>query len=275
MEILGALPKMRMIAEPFNVRVDLVSQALSGLSWIDITDLDNLAVLERYLRRIEKGELRFLNPNPFVQKRFFTERSVFKVIHLPAHLSGRLASALDAHFCVLLRHPIPTSLSRKVFPLLDEFNGSVYSRSFTQDQLMEAEKIYAIGDHLEKGVLAWCLHFVPYLTESTKRQSREIIFYEDCVVSTDSVLTDLSSHLNETFPPTIIEKALRPSRVLTKSDLKTQEILKESTHSEQRIQHLVARWQKSVDLDQVKSCQRILDIFGVSVYSADDPMPKR
>lgn len=274
MEVLGALSGTRMIAEPFNVRVSEIRDALEIDNWADLLNASARPKLVAYLRNIDNGSISFLNPNPFVQWRFLTSRTLFKMIHLPAHISEAIANQMGARFLCLVRHPVPVSLSRKVFPILDDFLQSEYRFEFSESQNELAEHLIQGGSHLEKGVLAWCLQFEPFLRDADEERLSRLIFYEQCVAETEGVLSSIEVRLAEHFPENIKARALAPSRVLSKSDAQTQTILKSQSDGDARVQHLIARWQGQITDADKSATQTILDAFEVDTYSAADPLPK-
>lgn len=274
MEVLGSLPGIRMIGEPFNVRVPRIASELDIYEWHQLFEPTSHARLQRYLERIQKNELRFLNPNPFVQWRFFTNRTLYRIIHLPAHLAEGLAASIGGKFICLVRHPIPVSLSRKVFPILDDFIDSAYRDTFNSEKLKCADQVIANGSYLEKGVLAWCLHFEPFLRGSADRGSKVIFSYEECVANTLDTLTRMESCLGEKFPKNIRAKALAPSRVLSKSDAETQALLNQRKQSPDRVAYLTSRWQSKVSHAERLAVQEILNRFEISLYRSDDPFPR-
>jgi hypothetical protein len=273
MEVLGALSGTRMIAEPFNVRVPEIEASLDIHSWAELLKLSSRSSLVQYLQRIDSGAISFLDPNPLVQRRFITNRTLFKVIHLPAHISEAIAAQMGARFLCLVRHPVPVSLSRKVFPILDDYLQSEYRAEFTESQNELATELIQRGSHLEKGVLAWCLQFEPFLRDADEKRLSRLISYERCVAETEQVLSSIKVQLEEHFPAGIKARALSPSRVLSKSDAQTQLILKSQSGGDARVQHLIARGQKQVTKTELSSTQSILDAFGVDLYCADSPLP--
>lgn len=273
MEILGALDGVRTIAEPFNLRLPRISRELGCNTWGKM--LDDLTRMQRisFIKRIQRNELKFLNPNPFVQRRFLTKRTLYKVIHLPAMIAEDVSMAVGGKFLCLLRHPIPVSLSREVFPILNDFEISTYRKEFSEQQLRLADRIIATGSHLEQGVLAWCLHFEPYLRKNTVAPAAPIITYEACVTETKKTLSRMQLLLHEDFPEDLRQRALTPSRVLSKSDPQTQAVLKGQNRGPEQIAYLVGRWQERISRQDVDLCQSILDAFEITFYQANNAMP--
>lgn len=272
--MIGTLKGMRMISEPFNLRSRPISEGLGLHTWSDLLGESSRIKHAAFLKRIQRNELRFLNPNPFVQGRFFTTRTLYKVIHLPPHIAAELCAVLGGKFLCLMRHPIPVSLSREVFPILDDFGNSSYRERFSEDQLLLADRIIASGSHLENGALAWCLHFVPYLRENASDPSAPIITYEACVAETENTIDRIQRFLKEEFPERARRRALTPSRVLSKSDPQTQAVLRGRNGGKERVAHLVGRWQNSISEEDRNAVQAVLDAFGVTFYRVDHPFPQ-
>lgn len=273
MEVLGSLKGVRMIAEPFNVRVTKVARETGCENWAELVGTAENEKLANYLLRIQNNQLRFLNPNPFVQRRFVTTRTLYKIIHLPSSKASHLTTAIGGKFVCLLRHPVPVSLSRKVFPILDDFGISRYRDSFLGEQLELADSVIAGGSHIQKGILAWCLHYEPYLRDHPCGEGLPIITYENCVADTEQALKRIKYLLAEKFSPSVRNRALAPSRVLSKSDPKTQSVLKSRADGAERVAHLVGRWQREVSMADLNAAQAILNVFNVSFYRVSDPYP--
>lgn len=269
MELVGTLPGVRMIAEPCNVRLDKITKSMQIASWESLADSSEIGHIVDYFDRIDKGEVRFLNPNPFTQMRFLTRRTLFKVIHLPVHIAASVSVQLNAKFLVLIRHPIPVAHSRKVFPMLDSFLESGYSNEYSAEQRLLAREIIRSENKLEQGVLAWCLHFCKYLELIQNDLEHNVISYEESVLDPDTVISKLEQILDITLPESVKKRVLKPSKVLSKSDAETQAVLRSKQDDSMRAQFLVDRWKSRVDPAEIVRVQEILDTFDVKAYRAD------
>tara|TARA_B110001469_G_scaffold117373_1_gene123290 strand:- start:8261 stop:9010 length:750 start_codon:yes stop_codon:yes gene_type:complete len=241
-----------------------------------LLQLDQTGRLEAYFREIDSGKLRFLNPNPFVNRHFLTKRTLFKVIHLPAHLVHEISRKLGASFICLYRHPIPVALSREVFPLFAEFTAGRYRNHFSVEQCALCDRLLESGSHLEKGVAAWCLHYYLYdkRMRSEFKGEQNVIFYEECVLYPAETIQKMERYLDVRFDCNVLRRAMKPSQVLAKSDGTTQDVLQNTKNSQERSRYLVSRWTERVSKDECIQVQAILDLFGVKVYNAFDPMPQ-
>ena len=117
MEIIASQPGMKHYDEPLNVRRDNVAHTGLFPNWPSIMpETGDPERVIRYLNALATGEYRFMNPAPFrPHHRWFTHRIVFK-IHELEHLIGRIALECHGQVVYLLRHPIPTTQSRRVLP---------------------------------------------------------------------------------------------------------------------------------------------------------------
>jgi hypothetical protein len=159
MEILASQPGMKYFDEPFNIRRANVAHTRLFRGWEDLMpDTNSPDALVRYMDDLAANRYPHMNPPPFRPlHRFRTDRIVFK-IHELEHLVGTLAKRCHAQVVYLLRHPVPTTLSRQVFPRLQLFLWSPYYRSVIGDdrKLREIKRIVAHGSHLERGTVSWC-----------------------------------------------------------------------------------------------------------------------
>jgi hypothetical protein len=274
MEVLSTRPQTRMIAEPFNLRVPRIADALGTDDWNECGTEDFRQRALAYLRNLESGHLRFLNPNPLVLWRFYTRRTLYKVIHLPTDLACGMAEELGAVPLVLLRHPVPVALSRKVFPLLDTLDDCPLLESLTTMQREVLFQIRKDGSHLERGLAAWSFHFYPYLsTIDMKQPPDNLLTYEEMLTDAKETLSRVERVLGERFPENVHEHLRRPSRVQSKSDEDTRKVLS-AEEGEARTRHLLERWKDQISEEERVRGQEILDIFGIRVYDLGSSQPQ-
>lgn len=275
MEILGSLPAVRAVSEPFNLRVPEIAEVFDRWDW---SDLERPAFQKKalaYLRACEAGQHRFLNANPLTNRQFFTNRVLFKIIHLPIHIALEVVGQLDgARSVVIIRHPIPVSLSRKEFPYLDSLAKLGAPDYLTADQRTCFEATIKDGSQLECGVLAWCLHFGIFLSQMKKQNFHKLLAYEHLVNEPEVSLERLGAIIDEPISKKHYQRLNRPSRVLSKSDVATQQILRDRSGGQARKEHLVSRWVPLVGDDEKNKVQAILDAFKISYYRADSPFPQ-
>jgi len=274
MEVLSTRPGTRMIAEPFNLRVSGIAKYLGTTHWSEIGTPTFSVRACVYLQRLEEGRIRFLNPNPLVQRRFVTRRTLYKVIHLPVAYALELAIGLGGLPLVLLRHPASVALSRKVFPWLESSEGSPFLAELSDEQMEILSRVRALGDHWEQGILAWCLHYQNYLSGIQLNDCpASLLTYEEMLTDAAENLSRVEQVLGEAFPQKVYERLKRPSRVQSKSDAETRKILSEAEGTE-RTRHLLSRWMDQVDEETCARGQKILDVFNIRIYNFQSPLPQ-
>jgi hypothetical protein len=170
-----------------------------------------------------------------------TRRIVFKIIHGGEDRINWFRDTFNGRIVYLLRHPIPVSLSREVYPTLKAFCDSDYRRHFTDEQLQYARKIIDSGTKLERGVLAWCLqNAVPLRDVST---DWAVIAYEQLVLDPALVIEHIALKLSLPNPERMMNRLAIPSSSNWKSDEETRQVVEET----ERRSWLVEKWRQKVD----------------------------
>jgi hypothetical protein len=266
-ELIFSLSGFAMASEPLNLRRPFAREQLGlekfgelygDAAWQKIRPY-YANILTRHFRR-----LRPLPGQPFYRP--LTWRTVIKENQGGGDHLGRVEDAFGCRIIHFLRHPVAVALSREFFPLLDDFGRCALRDHFNIDQLKLADRVISDGSHLEKGVLAWCLHHLPAFRN--QRSSWFACTYEAMVLNAGEVLKELGQFLEA---PEIEElaKVDRPSAVVRKSDPQTQKLLAQPTDRTK----LVTKWQDRVSATELSGVQAILDAFAVKLYSADARLP--
>jgi Sulfotransferase family len=275
MEILASQPGVKYFDEPFNIRRANVAHTKLFSGWEDLMpETNSTDALVGYINDLAANRYPHMNPPPFRPlHRFRTNRIVFK-IHELEHLVGTLATRCNAQVVYLLRHPVPTTLSRVVFPRLEMFLGSPYYRGIIGDErtLREIERIVANGSHLERGIVSWCYeNLVPL-----RHRDFDGLFvtYEELVVnpvrSCDLLLERLRFRHREAMLAAFDQPAanIEMSKTVTRSTFADPDGRKRRTY-------LVTKWLQRVTSAECAAVSSILQLFGIETYTADDPMPQQ
>jgi hypothetical protein len=267
-ELIASQPGFWPFSEPLNVRSKWVQRELGITSHADLYSAAALPKVRHYYERLLSGkfhELKLMPGKPFYKS--FTNRIVVKENQGLLDRMAWFEATFGVQVIHLLRHPVPVALSREVFPLLDGFSGCALRKQFTAEQLELADALIDSGSHLERGVLAWCLHHGPALRENA--ESWLTLTYEETVLQPDRVIELLATRLNLPSRARMERQCSRPSRVARKSNIQTQQLLASGKNREQLIQ----KWQKQVSESDLVSVQRILNVFAIDLYSADQVLP--
>lgn len=259
-----------MASEPLNVRRELLRAELGLDNHYQLHGDEGWESIHPYYRRLLSAEIPEFLPLPF--RRFYRyniRRVVVKQNQGGGDLLGRIEDTFGCRIVHCLRHPIAVAISREVFPLLPGFSRSPLRRRFSDEQLRVADHMIVHGSHIEKGVLAWCLHHLPAIQDT--RDSWHICFYEEGVVGPKKYLESLCEFLNVEPNEGMLSRLERPSAVTRKSDRRTQAILNDPA----RRNELISKWRDRVEASELESVQGLLNVFGVECYRVDRDLPVR
>ena len=272
MELIQTQPRFKQCSEPLNLRVDGVARRLGISDWEALYQDANWPRVRAYFRGLCDGLIRFLNPSPFSEYyRPFTSRVVAKILHGGESRMVELAEACNARIVLLLRHPIPVSLSREVTPRLEAFLTSDYRHHFSEDEIQFAWEVVREGSDLEKGVLDWCLQNAVPLRNV--REDWVVLSYEELVLAPEPVLSLLAERLQLEDLGLIESSLLKPSATVRKSDAVTADFLK-GPRAGDASWWLVTKWREKVGEEEEKTAMRILERFGLEQYRFGDVLPR-
>ncbi len=272
MELIWAQPGFKAISEPLDLRREPVRRVLGIRSFEALYAASSAPRVEAYLQGLAAGRLRFLDPSPRLRHwRPVTRRVVLKLLHGCEDRIPRLAELLGARVVLLLRHPIPVSLSRRELPRLRAFLESDYAAHFTAEELAFARRLAAHEDPLERGVLDWTLQNA--LPLRMCRPEWLVLSYEQLVLDPAPLLRRLAGHLALPRPERLERELPRPSLTTGKSEPGTAEVLRRES-SPERQRYLVERWRERVSPEREAALLEIPARFGVEVYRAGSALPR-
>ena len=127
-----------------------------------------LVILDEASSRLDPATERLIER---ATDRLLTNRIVFK-IHELEHLIGTIARRCRGQVVYLLRHPVPTTLSRQVFPRLELLMRSAFYNEAIPDQsrVREIRRLGESGSHLQRGIVSWCYENVTALRQAAERR---------------------------------------------------------------------------------------------------------
>ncbi|MEM9173612.1 MAG: hypothetical protein AAGC67_00110 [Myxococcota bacterium] len=272
MELVTSQPGFKHCNEPLNLRHPDVRRGIGLGDWPALYSREADARVEAYFTDLASGRLKTLNPSPRDRThRFRTTRTVFKVLHGGEERIQRIADAVNGRVIVLLRHPIPVSLSREVLPRLETFLESDFAGFFDEGERVYARRILSEGTTLDRGVLDWTLQ------NAVPLRAREpdwlFVTYEQLVLDPRPILDRLVEHLALADPARLYNGLDVPSHTVKKSDAETSELLHGNVDEEKRARELVGRWRRRVDAGEEARAMAVLERFGVDVYRAGRVLP--
>jgi len=275
MEILASQPGMKFYDEPFNIRRENVVRTRLFPDWTSLMpDANDVERIVTYLKDLERGRYGPLNPPPFrPYHRFFTNRIVFK-IHELEHLIGTLAVRCNAQVLYLLRHPIPTTLSRRVFPRLDLFLESPYYRGLIGEatRLREVERLGRTGNHLQRGTVSWCYeNLVPLRHPDFDGL---VVSYEELTLNPVGSCDLLLRWMGGTDRAAMLRAFGEPAANIAMSSAETQTMMNDADERRRRT-YLVTKWLNKVSPAQMAEVSEILNLFRLDTYSGHEPLPRQ
>ena len=269
MEIIASQPGMKYYDEPLNIRRHNVRKTMKFNNWNELMpDQHREQEIIQYLQDIKNGKFRFMNPPPLRKNyRLFTDRIVFK-IHELEHMINDIRNTCDAYILYLLRHPIPTTLSRAVFPRLEYFLKSNYYREnfLNNGQFKAIKEICEKGDHFQKGIVSWCFENIAPL-QTTDNKDWLFISYEELLLNSEKCCHTLAEALQLDRPDKMLEALNAPSANIAMSKKDTLKILQD-TDEKRRKSNLVTKWKSKVTEQQEREAFNILDLFNIDAYSS-------
>lgn len=277
-EIIFAYPGMRCVSEPLNLRSPWVKEDLGVTSWSELWEKGFEQRLLPYFDSLVAGRNRRQDLTPFrsIRKygwRFRTERTLFKVNNGGTRCLDAILDRYGGPIILLFRHPIPTTLSREVFPGLEALPASHFFTELPEEIRSLVDGVLAEGDHLKKGVLAWCFHNAP-LVEKIGDPRFLCLSYEEMVIDPNPVLKRVAAFCNLHDESRLIRNARLPSVTTRKSDPEKPKILGWKDE-DKRVRRLLGRWRESVPPEKALEIQPILDMFGIDLYGSDSLVPQQ
>ena len=274
MEIIASQPGMKFYDEPFNLRREIIKKTKLFSGWEDLQPegCDPYKIIS-YLKALENNQYGHLNAAPFQKNhRWRTNRIVFK-IHELEHLITQIAEQCNMQVLYLLRHPIPTSLSRYIAPRLNLFLNSPYYKEhyLSESQLQAIKAVYQNGKKLDQLIIAWCFeNLIPL--KYTDTQNWVTISYEELLLNPRKTCELLKEKLDLDDLDALLASVGIPSTNIGMSKDETHTIMRDS-NKENRNKRLVTKWKSKITMEEEKKIFEILDIFELDVYQYNRFIP--
>jgi hypothetical protein len=268
MEIIASQPGLKYINEPL-----LMTQFEGGgplpAAWeFLLPHPEREAQLEIYFRKLLQNKLGIGAPAPFSRfHRIITRRIVVK--ELRCHdLMNWFEQRLNVQIVYLLRHPIPTSLSRKRYARLPLFlSNQIYCERYLTPELTEyCRSIVTNGTELQKKVLDWCLQNLPPL-KFLDRTKWLCLHYEDLVLQPSLVVERLAEFLGNVDRRRMLKRVPVSSGSTVLSDVGTQNFLVSNSKQNGR-GYLVTKWREKISPNEEDQLFEILERFDIDVYQS-------
>ena len=175
----------------------------------------------------------------------------------------------------LLRHPIPTSLSRKRYSILPLYlKNDTYCKRYLNDSILKyCAALIESRSEFQKKILDWCLQNLAPLKYLDK-SNWLILYYEDMVMNPGVTLDTLIQRLQLTGKNQRLKQYNRASVSTTQSDLDTQKFLAKDEPLNDRT-YLISKWRSKITEEEEAQAFDILNKFGINIYQFGYDMPVR
>lgn len=269
MELLASQPGMKYFDEPFNIRRRKVQKAGRFRDWYSVMPgSDDLDAIVSYLNDLASNRRhRFMNPPPFRRNhRWLTNRVVFK-LHELEHRINDIKERCGGVVVFLLRHPIPTTLSRAQLPRLEFFRTSEVFREryISAEQQREIDDLLSRGSWLQKGVVSWCYQNLLPLKHMDS-SDWTFVTYEELLLNSRAMCRFLYDRLDLDDLSAMQAAVNEPATNITMSHRSTLEILNDDDIMRRNL-GMVTKWRSRLSSGDERRAFEIMELFGLDTYS--------
>jgi Sulfotransferase domain len=275
MEIISSQPQIKFINEPLLMSQFDYPGAPLPASWeFLLPHAERKSKLESYFHQLLANRLGVGSPAPFSRfHRFISRRFVVK--DLRCHdLMNWFEKQFNFKIIYLVRHPIPTALSRKEYARLPLFlSNDIYCQRYLTPELRRYGcAIVEHGTDLEKKVLDWCLQNLPPM-KFLDRSNWFCVHYEDMVLDPATTIELLANFIGQVDKDKMLRQVKSASSSVFLSDPHTQDFLKQQQAANGDRLYLVNRWRKRISPEEEKQVFEILRKFEMDVYQLGKDLP--
>ena len=274
MEIIASQSGIKFIDEPLLMSQFGYAGAPLPSSWgFLLPHPGRESKLESYFVQLLENRLAVGSPAPFSRfHRFLSRRIVVK--DLRCHdLMNWFEKKFGFKIIYLLRHPIPTALSRQSYARLCLFlSNDHYCRRYLRPELRAyGWSILEEGSELQKKVLDWTLQNLPPLKFLDRKQWL-CLHYEDMVVDPATTIERLADFIGSLDKQKMLRQADIASGSASLSDADTQRFLRQEAASRDRM-YLINKWRKRISAEEEKQAFEILRNFEIDIYQPGEDLP--
>ncbi|MCG2590799.1 sulfotransferase domain-containing protein [Rhodohalobacter sulfatireducens] len=276
LEMIAAQPRIKTVREPLNVRLNHICEMLGLDSWDEIYDEKKYPDIVQYLKKFSKNlevHPHFKREKPLTETWHpITNRLLYKLLHGLENRIADLKEELQAKAIILIRHPIPVTLSRTVYPRLHAYHQSGIAKHFKDEELTFAQNIITNGTDFEKGIVSWCFQNKVFLSQ---RNEGLLITYEELVMNRMCVIPKITDYLDIPETDKMLSRSFKASGSTGKSTESRIQLLEKVEKGEENYRKLIEKWKMNTSPDMIERVQEILDAFHITAYRADDIMPSK
>jgi len=279
MQMIAAAEGLRYVDQPLDIRNHHTKKYDLESSWKFLYNSNtNEEALREYIQDLIEGKITLQFPHQFWLDGYdiVSNRLVFKILFgLP--LLDWLKKNFNAHLIYLIRHPIPTALSRYKYDWPMSYVNQLIQNNenldiFTKSIKSFSQRILKNGSELEKYTLQWCVeNYFPL--KHIDEQDWLKITYEELVLNTEKLVElmikelDLKQNDYDRMTQMVTKKAKSPM-----THEKTEEFLKTASKEDDR-SYLIKKWEDEVTEKQEDDIFDILEKFELNIYEKGKFLP--
>ncbi|MCF7914827.1 MAG: sulfotransferase, partial [Spirochaetaceae bacterium] len=281
-DMVASQPGFKAVGEPFQERKQAAMAKYLPRQFSRFTELADPELLdgiERYISDLLSGrfvggfERTYNWRNP--RHHFHTVRNAVKVLRA-THLLPWFTAKFSGRYILLVRHPVPTALSRTRNGWAAPLESFVQQRSWFSKLSSVQQKLVnsSSGESLfRRHIMVWCLEHTGLLAADDAffaSLSREVplLHYETLVTEPDRILPMLAGQWEIPLPQEFYARFSVPSRSSGYSADATKNAIGEGNKG-----NLLARWTGQLSKEDAAFTQQALDAFTIPHYRADTVMP--
>lgn len=279
MQMIAAAEGIQYIDQPLDIRNFHTNRYDLEPRWEFIHD-SNVAkdTFNDYLHDLIEGKITLQFPHQFWLDGYDLKpnRRVFKIL-FGLHLIEWFQENFDVHILYLVRHPIPTVLSRHKynwpFSYVNEIiKNDYYSEIFSENLVSFCENKLSKGSDIEKYTIQWCIENYFPLKHFHSRDWLQIT-YEELVMNTEDLVKLMIDEFD--LKPSDFDRMTQMITKRAKSPMthdKTEQFLKQVTRKDDR-SYLIKKWDDQITDSEANKIFDILDKFGIDTYQRGKFLP--
>jgi hypothetical protein len=282
MEIIGANRGVLPLNQPLEILTpNLTPHQYKRLPKFDLgqivhPDRGQERELRAYTDDLMAGRIRVNAPHAFWRRDFHfrTDRLLLKIVDAKPMMDW-FDDVYHPDITYLVRHPVPQSMScirngwsttTKAYLRNEWFVDEVLA---DRQLLTYAHRIEDTGTDLERFVLNWVVENLYPLRVLADRPHWLALSYEECIADQDAALRRVAEHLDVGDTERMRQAARRVSRSSGLSDDGSVSAIRRGDREQQ-----VSGWRARMSGDDVTRVAGVLDTFGITLYSVDEPAPR-
>lgn len=259
------------VNEPFDIRSSRVRFLLKTSDWVGLYNDQSEKLILNYLQNYAKG--RFIygikNMPPFSREHsFISSKIVFKILHACEDKVDLISNSFNTKVLFLIRHPIPVTLSREVYPRLNVLKER-FRANLNQNQNDFIRKTLELDNDFKNGIIDWVLQ--NYFILNQPSSNINLVTYEQLVQNPEKVIKMIAAEYSISLQK-MMKNIKRASNTTSKSDFQTINKLKDSKKYDKEF--LLKKWVNKVDDEQKLFVNQTLAVFEIDIYNANNFLPK-